>query len=78
MGCQCDDQKPGVPDTLEAVWPGVQSGERDVQDVTHRDADRSPVEGVGARRIPQHARNSERCGIAEEGTDVLVVIESLE
>ena len=40
--------------------------------------DRSAVERVGAGRIEQEAGHPERGGIAEEGPDVLVIIESLE
>ncbi len=52
--------------------------ERHLEDRTHRDADRPPVERVATRGVEQHGVDAECVGVAEDHAHVLVVVDALE
>jgi catechol 2,3-dioxygenase-like lactoylglutathione lyase family enzyme len=49
-----------------------------VEDVPNGYPDRPAVERVGARRVQEDACHSEGGGVAEQGPDILMVVEALE
>ena len=78
VGRQRGHEEAGGPHPVQPCRPRDQPGERDVEDMPDRNPDRPAVEGIGGGRIEEDAAHPEGGGVAEQGPDVLVVVEALE
>ena len=78
VGRQRGHEEAGGPHPVQPCRPRDQPGERDVEDMPYRNPDRPAVEGIGGGRIEEDTAHPEGGGVAEQGPDVLVVVEALE
>ncbi len=63
---------------VETTGPLVELGERHQQGMTHRDANATPVQRVGAALTEQDGVDAEAGGVAEDRADVLVIVDAFE
>ena len=75
---QGGDDETGRPHLEQPGRPRRQPGERHVQDMSDGHPDRPAVERVGTGGVQKNTGYPESGGIAEQGADVLVVVEALE
>ena len=78
LGVRPSVVKPGRGSSPSASGHGSARGERDAQHVPERHPGRPPVERVGGRGVEEDGVGAEGGGVAEDGADVLVVVDALE
>src|SRR5690606_33262001 len=66
-----------LPQPGQRPGPAVHPGPGHPQDVAGGHPDAAPVERVGGRRVDQHGVDAEGGRVAEQGAEVLVVVEAL-
>ncbi len=63
---------------VEAGGPGCDPAEGDAEHVADRHADGAPIKRIAGSRVEEHRAGAQAGGVAEQGTEVLVVVDAFD
>ncbi len=73
-----DDRETSPRDATKSLRPGLEAGERHLEDMANRDPNGAPVKRIAAARVQQYRTRTEGGRVPKDGAQIFVVVDAFE